>query len=223
MTEASLAGAPPSDIAGARPGAPSVHMTVAARARLRRRYAAISGLVALLGAILGWLLAGWITGPVRRLTSAAEHVASTGDLEAPVEATGRDETARLGQAFSAMLAALRESRQRQRMLVEDAGHELRTPITSIRTNVEVLHRYPNLESDERGKVVEDLHTEVSQVSTMIDELVLLASGDTEEDDTANSVAIDDLVRAEEAVFLARTRTSQSLGDRGSTVMPGGGT
>ena len=39
--------------------------------------------------------------------------------------------------------------------------------------------------------------------------------------TAPISTIDDLVRAEEAVFLARTRTSQSLGDRGSTVMPGG--
>ena len=56
MTEASLAGAPPSDIAGARPGAPSVHMTVAARARLRRRYAAdrrfrLAGLCAVLAGI----------------------------------------------------------------------------------------------------------------------------------------------------------------------------
>lgn len=162
---------------------------------LRRRYAAISGLVALLGAIIGWLLAGWLTRPVVRLTAAAEHVASTGDLEAPVEASGHDETSRLAHAFSSMLTALRESRVRQRMLVQDAGHELRTPVTAIRTNVDVLRRYPNLDADERIKVLDDVHSEVAQVSSMVDELVLLASGDAEEDDTMGAVQLDELVRA----------------------------
>jgi len=162
---------------------------------LRRRYAAISGLVALLGAIIGWLLAGWLTRPVVRLTAAAEHVASTGDLEAPVEASGHDETSRLAHAFSSMLAALRESRVRQRMLVQDAGHELRTPVTAIRTNVDVLRRYPNLDVEERVKVLEDVHSEVAQVSSMVDELVLLASGDADEDDMSSSVQLDELVRA----------------------------
>jgi len=162
---------------------------------LRRRYAAISGLVALLAAILGWLLAGLLVRRVVRLTAAAEHVASTGDLEAPVEASGSDEAARLGQAFSSMLAALRESRARQRQLVQDAGHELRTPVTSIRTNVDVLRRYPNLDDTDRAKLLDDLHSEVTQVSVMVDELVLLASGDGGDDEAPAPVQLDEIVRA----------------------------
>lgn len=162
---------------------------------LRRRYAAISGLVALLAAILGWLIAGWLTRPVVRLTSAAEHVATTGELDTSVDTEGTDETARLAQAFSSMLAALRESRARQRMLVQDAGHELRTPVTSIRTNVDVLRRYPNLDGNDRSQVLDDLHSEVSQVSTMVEELVLLASGDLDDDEGTGPVQVDDLVRA----------------------------
>jgi two-component system sensor histidine kinase MprB len=186
---------------------------------LRRRYAAISGLVALLGAIIGWLLAGWLTRPVVRLTAAAEHVATTGDLDAPVEESGHDETSRLAHAFSSMLTALRESRARQRMLVQDAGHELRTPVTAIRTNVDVLRRYPNLDADERAKVLEDVHGEVAQVSTMVDELVLLASGDADEDDTMGAVHLDELVRA--AADRAGRRFSRGVTVDVSPLVVGG--
>ncbi|CAB4810646.1 unannotated protein [freshwater metagenome] len=119
-----------------------------------------------------------------------------------VETRGSDETSRLAQAFSSMLGALHESRMRQRMLVQDAGHELRTPVTSIRTNVDVLRRHPNLDGEDRSKVLDDLHSEVTQVSTMVEELVLLASGDLEEDDSPGVVRLDDLIK------VAADRTSR---------------
>lgn len=166
--------------------------TEATLGSLRRRYAAISGLVAVLAAILGWLIAGWLTRPIARLTAAAEHVATTGDLDGPIASDGRDETARLAQAFSSMLSALRESRARQRQLVQDAGHELRTPITSIRTNVDVLRRHSDLEPTERMQVLDDVNEELTQVSGLVEELVLLASGDIDED-TVGPVQVDELV------------------------------
>lgn len=187
--------AAPLDGGGLVQAAQELRATESTLESLRRRYAAISGLVALLAAILGWLLAGLLVRRVVRLTAAAEHVASTGDLEAPVEASGRDEAARLGQAFSSMLAALRESRARQRQLVQDAGHELRTPVTSIRTNVDVLRRFPNLDDADRVKVLDDLHSEVTQVSVMVDELVLLASGDGGDDESPGPLHLDEIVRS----------------------------
>jgi len=176
-------------------------------ASLRRRYAAVSGLVAVLAAILGWLLAGWLTRPVVRLTSAAELVASTGDLDAPIDTAGRDETARLAQAFSSMLGALRESRARQRQLVQDAGHELRTPVTSIRTNVDVLRRHGDLETSERTQILDDVNTELTQVSALVEELVLLASGDVD-DDAVTTVRVDDLVTR--LVERARRRLGREI-------------
>jgi two-component system, OmpR family, sensor histidine kinase MprB len=159
---------------------------------LRRRYLASSALVALLGAILGWLLASWITRPVAATCSAATGRLDT-DVDTNVPGGKHDETARLARSFASMLAALRESRARQRQLVQDASHELRTPVTSIRTNVDVLRRHPYLEPAERGKVLDDVNSELTQVTAMVDELVVLASGDGELDEAEGPVRLDQLV------------------------------
>jgi two-component system sensor histidine kinase MprB len=163
-------------------------------ASLKRRYAVSAALVALLGGVVGWMLASWLTRPVVRLTAAAEHVAATGDLDADVGMGGKDETGRLAHAFDSMLTALRESRVRQRRLVQDASHELRTPITSVRTNVDVLRRHPQLDSSERAKVLDEVNAELTQVTAMVDELVVLASGDGEPDDTEGPLQLDEVLR-----------------------------
>ena len=96
----------------------------------------------LLAAISGRLLAARVLSPVARLTAAAEHITVTGDLTTPIAVAGRDEVARLGQAFNAMTGALDGSVGAQRRLVADASHELRTPLTSLVTNLELLAERP---------------------------------------------------------------------------------
>ncbi|MEY9858121.1 signal transduction histidine kinase [Catenulispora sp. GAS73] len=99
----------------------------------------------LLAAVGARLLAARVLSPVARLTAAAEHIAATGDLSAPIAVAGRDgdEVARLGLAFNAMTAALDGSVGAQRRLVADASHELRTPLTSLVTNLELLAERPD--------------------------------------------------------------------------------
>ena len=80
-----------------------------------------------------------------RLTAATEAIAESGRLDVDVPSGGSDETGRLAHSFATMLDALRRSREQQQRLAQDAGHELRTPLTSLRTNVEVLRRHPELE------------------------------------------------------------------------------
>jgi two-component system sensor histidine kinase MprB len=65
-----------------------------------------------------------------------------------VTVSGQDEVGRLGRAFTAMTAALSESRRRQRDHVNDAAHELRTPLTSLRANIDLLVR-----SDQTGRAL----------------------------------------------------------------------
>jgi two-component system sensor histidine kinase MprB len=145
------------------------------------------GLVLLLVGGIGVVVAGWAgvaiaragLRPVERLTLAAENVAATQRLE-PIEVHGADELARLTRAFNAMLAALAASRDRQRMLVADAGHELRTPLTSLRTNLDLLaqhDRQGGLSDADRGEVLADVRAQVAELSDLVGDLVELARED----------------------------------------------
>ncbi|MFC6937361.1 HAMP domain-containing protein [Actinomadura yumaensis] len=88
---------------------------------------AVAALGVLVSAGAGLAVARAALRPVDRLTGAVEHIARTGDLRTRIPDEGADEIARLGRAFNTMTAALAASDDRQRQLIADAGHELRTP------------------------------------------------------------------------------------------------
>lgn len=147
---------------------------------LRQRTLLLVLLVSVAAALVGWLIAGTVAAPIRRLTGAAEVVGSSGRLDVEVPGTGTDEVGRLGSAFRNMLGALELSRAEQRRLVQDAGHELRTPLTSLKTNLSVLRRHPEMPSEMRDGVLDDLDTEVGELTELVNELVAVASGELEE-------------------------------------------
>jgi two-component system, OmpR family, sensor histidine kinase MprB len=130
-------------------------------------------------AALGWLIARSVTGPLARLTRAATDVEKSGRLDVEVPVGGNDEVGQLGAAFNGMLGALAASRDDQRRLVEDAGHELRTPLTSVRTNLAVLRRHPDLDPQTRANILEDLHAETEELVGLVEEVVSLARGSTD--------------------------------------------
>jgi two-component system, OmpR family, sensor histidine kinase MprB len=144
---------------------------------LRRRTLLLVAVVSVAAALLGWLIAGTVAAPVSRLTRAAEEVGSSGRLDVDVPGTGDDEVGRLGAAFRNMLGALAVSRAEQQRLVQDAGHELRTPLTSLKTNLSVLRRHPEMSSDMRDGVLDDLDSEVTELTDLVNELVAVASGE----------------------------------------------
>jgi two-component system, OmpR family, sensor histidine kinase MprB len=127
-----------------------------------------------LAAGLGLFVARGTLKPVRRLTDTAEHVAATQDLSRRLPEGGRDELDRLGASFSTMLAALETSREAQRQLVADASHELRTPLTSVRTNLELLARAPDLPDAERERIVVSVGDQVEELTVLVGDLVDLA-------------------------------------------------
>jgi two-component system sensor histidine kinase MprB len=111
-----------------------------------------------------------------------------------------------------MLAALESSRESQRQLVADASHELRTPLTSVRTNLELLARAPDLPDAERERIVVSVGAQVEELSVLVGDLVDLArpnGGDNGEH--LEDVRLDLLVS--DAVARARSYAS----DRELTV------
>ncbi len=160
----------------------------------------IGGVAVAIG--LGYLIGRTTLRPVERLTAAAEHVAATQDLDATIEEQGDDELARLARAFNSMLTALAQSRQQQIQLISDAGHELRTPLTSLRTNIEVLMRVPDLPEADRAELVADVHAQLEELTTLIGDVVDVAREDERQTDPIE-VRFDAIV--DRAVERARRR------------------
>ena len=141
---------------------------------------------------IGLVVSRAALAPVRRLTNVAEEVAATRDASRRIDAAGRDELSRLAASFNTMLAALEEAIASQRRLVADASHELRTPLTSIRTNIEVLERFEELEPEERERVVRDVRVQLEELSILVADLVELARGN-EPTDLPEPIRLDELV------------------------------
>lgn len=103
-----------------------------------RRAALAGGAVALaIALILGTFLATELCAPLQRLIYATERIAQ-GDLAHRVFVRTRDELGKLAQAFNRMAEALQRSEAARRQLLADVAHELRTPLSVIRGNLEAL-------------------------------------------------------------------------------------
>jgi len=146
--------------------------------------------------------------PVGRLTAAAEHVAKTQDLGAPIEIERHDELGRLADSFNQMLAALGRSREQQHRLVVDASHELRTPLTSLRTNIELLDRATDLPEGERRELLGDAVAELEELSALVAELVDLATDVSQAGDQRVDLRLDEVV--DRVVERARRRGAHSI-------------
>jgi two-component system, OmpR family, sensor histidine kinase MprB len=141
------------------------------------------------------------TRPLGQLTAAAERVTATGDLDHRITAGGDDEPGRLAASFNTMLGALATSRDAQRQLVADASHELRTPLTSIRTNVELLERAPDMAPAERAEVLASVRGQLEDLTILVGDLVDLARPGDPAIETPEDLRLDELVR--DAVQRAR--------------------
>lgn len=150
---------------------------------LRQMLIVVSLLGVVLAAAASLLLTRRAIAPVTRLTAAAEEIARTEDLQLPDAVAGHDEVGRLSRAFGAMIAALQESRRRQRALVTDAAHELRTPLTSLRTNVDLLARSERtgrpIPAERRAKIIDRLQAQADEFGDLVTELVVLARDERE--------------------------------------------
>ncbi len=168
-------------------------------------------------AAAGWFAAGALLGPLRRLTSAAEHVGRTGDLGVDVRTERADEAGRLSRAFDDMLGSLRASQAQQQQLVDDAGHELRTPIASIRSNAEVLRRHPGLDATTREQIADDLIGESAELTTLVNALVDLA-GVSADDEPPVRVDLAELVQAAARRLTPSQRDRVQVHGRASAVL-----
>lgn len=128
------------------------------------------------GAILAVILAGWVAGQVgrrlQRLEDASQAIAD-GDFTVRAPTEGSDDVARLGEAFNDMAAQLESGRRRERDFLMSVGHDLRTPLTTLRGYAEALDS-GEIAADDLARVGGVLHRQTDRLGRLIDDLTLLA-------------------------------------------------
>jgi signal transduction histidine kinase len=131
-------------------------------------FAAIAA--ALVGATAVWLLLGRALRPLERLDRAAAEIGRTGDPTRRLpDPDRRDEVGRLAATLNEMLATLERAREHERQFVADASHELRTPITALRGNVEHLARH-----GATPELVADLKADAERLARLAEDLLALS-------------------------------------------------
>jgi two-component system, OmpR family, sensor histidine kinase MprB len=170
-------------------------------AQLRRILLALVAVGAVgvaLGGVLGALVARTALVPIARFTSRTETVRNEADLSQRMEVVGDDELARLARSFNDTLDALERSVEAQRHLVADASHELRTPIASLRANIQMLGDAERLPAPERERMHEDILGELDELTRLVGDVVELARG-------AKAAEVQDDVRLDQLVSTIAER------------------
>jgi two-component system, OmpR family, sensor histidine kinase MprB len=155
-----------------------------------------------IAAALGALVARTALTPIARFTRAAETLTGRLDLSQRLPACGRDELARLARSFNATLDELERSLGAQRQLIADASHELRTPIASLRANIQTLEHAARLPADDQASLRADIIEELDELTSLVSDVVELARGSRGEA-SWEDVRLDLMV--EDAVARTRRR------------------
>jgi signal transduction histidine kinase len=174
--------------------------------------AAVAALAVLIvGSIVAFFLAGRVLAPLGKLTETARQIGES-DLTRRIEVQGNDELAEQARTFNAMIDRLEAAFESQRSLIRDVGHELRTPITIVRGNLEFLDE--DEDPEERRETIELVTDELDRITRLVDELLLLARSerpDFLELETVNLGTLSDELYAKASALGERDWELESRG------------
>lgn len=145
--------------------------------------AVVGAITLLIGSLLAWRVATKVLTPVKKVRDTAVTISEL-DLKARIDFEGDDEIAQLADTFNEMLDRLESAFAAQRRFIDDAGHELRTPITIIRGQLEVMADDP----EERRRTLDLVMDELDRMSRFVTDLLLLARA--ERPDFLNLESVD---------------------------------
>jgi signal transduction histidine kinase len=123
-------------------------------------------------ALATWLLTGYTLRPIAELGRGAAKVTETGVPRALPVPPARDEVRSLALTLNDMLSRLADAQQLQRDLVSDTAHELRSPIASIRAQLEVALDHPD--GLDWAELARDVHADTLRLARLTEDLLLLA-------------------------------------------------
>jgi signal transduction histidine kinase len=143
-------------------------------ARLLAQYAIAVAGIALLAIAVGWAVAGRVLAPLRRMTATARRV-SEERLDERIALEGpRDELRELAGTLDAMLDRLQAAVDEQRRFVANSSHELRSPLTVIRTEADVTLADPDADVAQLRRMGEVVLEATDRTEALLDGLLVLA-------------------------------------------------
>lgn len=162
---------------------------------LLRPLTAGSVLVLLVCIVATWLVVSRALAPLEEMAATAQRIAATGDISLSVRPEGTAEVRRLATSFDHMIERLRRLLDTQRQLLADTSHELRNPLTVIRTDLDLLGL--DLDAETRQEVAAEAQEEAERMSRLVADLLFLSREEEAAVGTAEPVRLDRL--AEEVV------------------------
>ncbi len=162
----------------------------------------------------GWLMAGRALQPLTQISLAAESIGATGDFSQRIAYAGpKDELGNLSTTFNQMIGRIQRAFDAQRQFVADASHELGSPLTVIRGNLDLLKR--NLPEKDRLESQRSMEGEATRMDRIIGDLLTLAQMEGPQVQR-RPVSVDSLVREvfqESQLLAGRRRLSLDLTER----------
>jgi signal transduction histidine kinase len=122
--------------------------------------------------VLAWFAAGKVLAPARNLALTARTI-SESDLTRRIAVEGSGEMAELAKTFNAMMDRIQSAFTIQRNFINDAGHELRTPITIIQGHLDLIGAV----SEDQQETIDLVSDELNRMNRIVDDLVLLAKAE----------------------------------------------
>ncbi|WP_445214842.1 sensor histidine kinase [Brasilonema sp. UFV-L1] len=132
----------------------------------------VSCVVLVVALVLAWVASGHVLAPLRMLIAAIRST-SESDLQKRISVQGQGEIAELATTFNEMMDRLQRAFTSQRNFINDAGHELQTPITIIRGHLELMDNDPEEIEETRILVLDEL----DRMSRFVEDMILLAKAE----------------------------------------------
>jgi signal transduction histidine kinase len=153
------------------------------------------GIMAVVSAVLGWVVAGRVLAPLRTITATTERISAT-DLHERLAMPGpRDELRLLADTIDRLLARLEAAFDAQRRFVANASHELRTPLAMMRTTLDVAIAKPSGVPEQTRQLDADLRTDLEHADQLLESFLTLARAESGRLEEHNQVALEAILTA----------------------------
>jgi signal transduction histidine kinase len=165
--------------------------------------------------LLAWLASQQLLKPVQNLAFTARSISET-DLSQRLEVKGTGELAELSSTFNSMMNRLQKAFESQRNFINDAGHELFTPLTIIQGHLEVMGD----DAEERTATLSLVMDEIDRMSRFANDLLLLAQAEEPSFLELETINVADFTQEVFAKISVLDDRHWHLGSLGRGVMVG---